>query len=124
MLSPGRAPRSRELVDFDPVAAALLGEIERLVGLRQQAGISSTAAWQCTTPMLTVAPTGRLSTSWRPCAKVSRMRSATATALSRLVSVQHRGELLAAEAADQIGRAHRPARAASAKISSTRSPSA
>ena len=52
-----------ERSDLDAVAAALLGVIERLVGLRQQLGHVERRLLACTSPMLTVAQTGWPSTS-------------------------------------------------------------
>ena len=74
--------------------------------------------------MLTVAATGRPSTSLAASANAERMRSASATAFSRLDIVEHGGELLAAEPAEQIGRAQVGLARLSANTCSTRSPMA
>ena len=87
-------------------------------------GAGASKATSCaviTMPMLTVAPTGRPSTSLAASAKAVRIRSASATAFSRLTLSEHRRELLAAEPADEVGRSHVRLRRV-ANTCSTRSP--
>src|SRR5512144_1169664 len=63
--------------------------------------------------MLTVAQTGWPSTSCAICAMLSRIRSTTSTAFSRLVSVSTAENLLSTEPTDQIRPTHRLSRSAS-----------
>ena len=107
--------------DLNAVASALLGEIQGLVGLREQRrDVEAASCVVITMPMLTVAPTGRPSTSLAASAKAERIRSASARLFPAHV-VEHRRELLAAEPADEIGRSH-VRLAVSANTCSTRSP--